>query len=81
MRCEVKCLAATTVCRPQQVLSFLSEREARVIKLRFGLMGSGEMTLEEIGERFNVTRERVRQVSTSRLAVGRGQRGPGVLNS
>ena len=45
----------------QQVLTTLSQREAEVIKLYFGLEGV-TLTLEEIGEKFNLTRERVRQI-------------------
>lgn len=45
----------------QQVLSTLSIRESEVIKLYFGLEGT-TLTLEEIGEKFNLTRERVRQI-------------------
>ncbi len=45
----------------QQVLTTLSQREAEVIKLYFGLDGQ-TLTLEEIGEKFNLTRERVRQI-------------------
>jgi RNA polymerase primary sigma factor len=43
-------------------LSTLSEREADVIFFYFGLGGLHPMTLEEIGVRFNLTRERVRQI-------------------
>jgi len=46
----------------EQALSTLSEREAEVIKLYFGLDKENSLTLEEIGERFNLTRERVRQI-------------------
>ena len=46
----------------QRALSTLSDREAEVIKLYFGLNTEHSMTLEEIGERFNLTRERVRQI-------------------
>ncbi len=46
----------------QRALSTLSTREAEVIKLYFGLNKEHSMTLEEIGERFNLTRERVRQI-------------------
>ncbi len=46
----------------QRALSTLSDREAEVIKLYFGLNKDHSMTLEEIGERFNLTRERVRQI-------------------
>ena len=45
-----------------KVLSSLSEREAEVIKLYFGLVNERSMTLEEIGDRFKLTRERVRQI-------------------
>ncbi len=40
----------------------LDRREAEIIRLRFGLDGADELTLEEVGRRFNVTRERVRQL-------------------
>jgi len=45
-----------------RILSSLSDREAEVIKLYFGLNKEHSLTLEEIGERFNLTRERVRQI-------------------
>jgi len=45
-----------------RALMTLSEREAEVIKLYFGLGTEHSMTLEEIGEKFNLTRERVRQI-------------------
>ncbi len=44
------------------VLSSLSEREAEIIKLFFGIGDNQEMTLEEIGDQFGLTRERVRQI-------------------
>jgi RNA polymerase primary sigma factor len=46
----------------QRALSTLTQREADVISLYFGLNGEHAMTLEEIGEKFNLTRERVRQI-------------------
>lgn len=46
----------------ERALSTLTEREAEVIKLYFGLDKENSLTLEEIGERFNLTRERVRQI-------------------
>jgi RNA polymerase primary sigma factor len=46
----------------QRVLSTLTEREAEVIGLYFGLNNNAAMTLEEIGEKFKLTRERVRQI-------------------
>mgnify|MGYP002251464361 CR=1 FL=1 len=45
-----------------RVLSTLSEREAEIIKLFFGIGPNPEMTLEEIGDKFGLTRERVRQI-------------------
>lgn len=50
-----------------EVLSTLSEREAKVLKLRFGLDGSKQMTLEEVGKVFGVTRERIRQIEAKAL--------------
>jgi RNA polymerase primary sigma factor len=46
----------------QRALSTLTQREADVITLYFGLNGEHSMTLEEIGEKFSLTRERVRQI-------------------
>ncbi len=46
----------------QRALSTLTQREADVISLYFGLNGEHAMTLEEIGEKFSLTRERVRQI-------------------
>jgi RNA polymerase primary sigma factor len=48
-------------------LKSLTEREAEVIRLRFGLGQSGDHTLEEVGERLQVTRERVRQIESKAL--------------
>ena len=49
------------------VLESLPEREARVLKMRFGLMTDGEHTLEEVGQMFAVTRERIRQIESKAL--------------
>ena len=46
----------------KRALATLSERESQVIKLYFGLDSEHSLTLEEIGEKFNLTRERVRQI-------------------
>jgi RNA polymerase primary sigma factor len=46
----------------QRALSTLTQREADVVTYYFGLNGAHVMTLEEIGEKFNLTRERVRQI-------------------
>ena len=50
-----------------QLLSQLSEREALVIKLRFGLDGYPEHTLEQVGKELKVTRERIRQIESKAL--------------
>ncbi len=44
------------------IVKSLDPREAEILNLRFGLDGGGEMTLEEVGRRFNITRERIRQL-------------------
>ncbi|MFP4204408.1 MAG: sigma-70 family RNA polymerase sigma factor [Opitutales bacterium] len=46
----------------RSVINLLDEREAEIIRLRFGLEGNHPLTLEEVGEKFNITRERVRQI-------------------
>ncbi len=46
----------------ERAISTLTQREADVIRLYFGLSGNHPMTLEEIGEKFELTRERVRQI-------------------
>ena len=50
-----------------EVLGSLSDREARVLKMRFGLGGKRPMTLEEVGKEFGVTRERIRQIEAKAL--------------
>lgn len=50
-----------------EVLSTLTDREAKVLKLRFGLEGTKQMTLEEVGRVFGVTRERIRQIEAKAL--------------
>ena len=50
-----------------EALSLLTEREAEVLKLRYGIETGQEMTLEEIGKEFNVTRERIRQIESKAL--------------
>jgi RNA polymerase primary sigma factor len=51
-----------------QVLSTLTHRERKVIELRFGLKGEHPRTLEEVGQKFGVTRERIRQIEAKTLA-------------
>ena len=49
------------------ILSILDKREAEVIRLSFGIGSNQRATLEEIGEKFNLTRERIRQVKEKAL--------------
>ena len=49
------------------VLDTLSDREANILRLRFGIGGKKAMTLEEVGKEFNVTRERIRQIEAKAL--------------
>ncbi|HEX9817949.1 MAG TPA: RNA polymerase sigma factor RpoD [Patescibacteria group bacterium] len=51
----------------EEVLGALSDREARVLRMRFGLQGNKTMTLEEVGKKFGVTRERIRQIEAKAL--------------
>ena len=51
----------------RDVLDTLSERERRVLELRFGLIDNCPRTLEEVGKKFNVTRERIRQIEAKGL--------------
>ena len=50
------------------VLSMLTHRERKIIELRFGLKGEHARTLEEVGQRFGLTRERIRQIEVKTLA-------------
>lgn len=50
-----------------EVLDTLTEREQKVLKLRFGLMDGRARTLEEVGKKFGVTRERIRQIEAKAL--------------
>ena len=52
----------------RNVLSMLSDREQRVLELRFGLLGDRPRTLEEVGQEFALTRERIRQIEAKALS-------------
>jgi RNA polymerase primary sigma factor len=51
----------------ERALSSLSAKEAEILRLRFGIGEEGEHTLEEVGQRFDVTRERIRQIEAKAL--------------
>ncbi|MCW2920389.1 MAG: polymerase sigma factor RpoD [Thermoleophilia bacterium] len=51
-----------------EILETLSHRERKVLELRFGLRGEEPRTLEEVGQRFGVTRERIRQIEAKTLS-------------
>ena len=67
--------AAFTMLQEQleEVLSTLSERESKVLRLRFGLDDGRARTLEEVGKEFNVTRERIRQIEAKALRKLKGR--------
>jgi RNA polymerase primary sigma factor len=50
------------------VLTTLTEREAAVVKMRFGLTDGEQHTLDEIGRAFGLTRERIRQIESKTLS-------------
>lgn len=52
----------------QSILSSLSDREQKIVKMRFGLDNGKSHTLEEVGQEFAVTRERIRQIEAKALA-------------
>jgi len=61
-------VAAVELRELRGVLTTLSQREQRVLELRFGLNGERPQTLDEIGREFRVTRERVRQIEAKALS-------------
>ncbi|HLC91563.1 MAG TPA: RNA polymerase sigma factor RpoD [Candidatus Saccharimonadales bacterium] len=58
----------------KDMLGALTEREQKILKLRFGLEDGKSHTLEEVGQEFNVTRERIRQIEAKALAKLRKHR-------
>lgn len=62
-----------------QILSTLSQREERILRLRFGFVNEKLYTLEEIGKEFNVTRERIRQIEVRALRRLRSKNATKVL--
>jgi RNA polymerase primary sigma factor len=51
----------------EEALKDLTDRESKVLKMRFGLGGEREHTLEEVGTLFKITRERIRQIESKAL--------------
>ena len=64
-----------------EVLATLSPREARVLKMRFGIGERSNHTLEEVGQDFEVTRERIRQIEAKALRKLRHQSRSKILKS
>ena len=73
-------LADTTLLAPEEqlfaeheieqlkhLLSRIDERQAKILRMRYGFEGEQALTLREIGERFGITRERVRQIQNEAL--------------
>ena len=62
--------AATQILKEQlaAIISTLSEREQKIIRMRFGIGGERPHTLEEVGAEFSVTRERIRQIEAKALS-------------
>jgi RNA polymerase primary sigma factor len=51
----------------QEILDSLTPREAKVLRMRFGIEMNTDHTLEEVGKQFDVTRERIRQIEAKAL--------------
>ena len=51
-----------------RLLRPLDDREAAILRLRYGLGGGSQLTLEEVGKQFNLTRERIRQIEVKAMS-------------
>ena len=60
-------LAGDVTTQVERALETLSDKEAQILRLRFGVGAEAEHTLEEVGRRFGVTRERIRQIQARAL--------------
>jgi RNA polymerase primary sigma factor len=60
-------VAEDRTAQVERALSSLSPKEAKILRLRFGFGEEGEHTLEDVGERFDLTRERIRQIEATAL--------------
>jgi RNA polymerase primary sigma factor len=69
-----KLMKESLVKEVENILSNLDKREAEVIRLSFGIGSNHKATLEEIGERFNLTRERIRQIKEKALRKLRSEK-------
>jgi RNA polymerase primary sigma factor len=65
---EAQALSAMEIQRLRELLEGLDTRDARILKMRFGIGAEEPMTLKEIGKRFGLTRERVRQMEQRAIA-------------
>ena len=63
----------------KEILDSLTPREAKVLRMRFGIEMSTDHTLEEVGKQFDVTRERIRQIEAKALRKLRHPNRNGVL--
>ncbi|NCW35670.1 MAG: RNA polymerase sigma factor RpoD [Methylophilaceae bacterium] len=59
-----------------EILESLTPREAKVLRMRFGIEMNTDHTLEEVGKQFDVTRERIRQIEAKALRINQSIRGP-----
>ena len=60
-------ISSDLAAKTRKVLSTLSPREEKILRMRFGIGEKNEHTLEEVGQDFNVTRERIRQIEAKAL--------------
>ena len=67
MRPDEESFDSQDLVQLQEMLESIDPREAEILRLRFGLDEQGPLTLKEIGERFGITRERVRQLESRAL--------------
>ena len=78
---EAAAFEAVEVEELQDLLGILSDRERRVVELRFGLTTESPRTLDELGRMFNLTRERIRQIQDQALKkLAAGARSSGMLS-
>ncbi len=64
---HLRAVGAASPARCTRVLASLTPREERVLRMRFGIGMNTDHTLEEVGQQFSVTRERIRQIEAKAL--------------